>query len=269
MAEDSPRSVKTITFISILFISLILFLNLILGDVANVPRFPGWKDFTSALVYSAGFMSALMSGAAMSSRYILTGIMVTVVFPWLILALVFRRNIFRIFLSIGIYAVVLVGISWIISFFRIPTAPLNDRSVLFLFAGALNFPFAHIFHLAYLLIGHALYPLPLLLLTAVWIRRYKKGETALRVYRATFWGYGELVLLIALLSFWIDKLYGGILIEWMGDSVRRLGGSLLMTALFLISFFEFMLYCLKMSHKELWQKIRGKKEEEPEPKETY
>lgn len=265
MSEDSPRSIRAITFISIISLSLILLLNLILGNVAQVPRFPGWKDFISAMAYSAGFITALMSGAAMSSRYVLTGILVTVVFPWMILALVFRRNVFRIILSLGIYAVLLTAISWIISFFRIPTAPLNDRSVLVLFAGALNFPFAHLFHLAYLLIGHALYPLPLLLLAAAWIRRFKKGEKPLRVYRGLFWGYLEMVLLTALFSFWIEKLYGGILIEWMGDSVRQLGGSVLLAFVFLISLFEFVLYCMHMSHKELWKRIQGKKEEEAEP----
>jgi len=258
MAQPGRDNIKLLPFLSYCLIAFLLILNIVLSNIEAPPQLPDLKEFGAALAYSMSFASALIQGRSMEPRYLLTGALILVIIPWTILALVFRRNILRIIISLSVYALLLAGVSWILTLFNIHPAQPSGKSALATVFQLINIPFGYIFYLLYLLVGDTLYPLPAFILIAAFMRRYWKGEKVWHSYGSLVWGYLELILFITMMSASSD-LYGGALLDALASSLQKWGGQFILVILFTLSFITWFFFSFKKLRKSLVSLISGGK----------
>ncbi|MFP4364020.1 MAG: FtsK/SpoIIIE domain-containing protein [Spirochaetia bacterium] len=250
--KDAPRNrIKFATFFSMMLVAVLLILNIAYSSIEQLPPLPNMQELKDALVYAAYFISALMQGAQLSSQYLLTGILLVVIFPAIVLALLFRKSILQIIISITIYSALLFAVSAVLPLLGIHPAPNGEQRIITMIIVLLNYPFGFIFYICYLLIGAALYPLPAFLAAGSVVRRYWGGKRAYHVFRSIVWGYLEVIIFTAMLSLFSQAVYGGILIQALGSYISALGGGVFLAVVFGVTFFEYLLFVFRIKHKHL------------------
>lgn len=256
MGNRSRYKLKNSSFFMLIIIALLMILNIVYGSIEALPKLPDFTTFNKALIYSVSFISVLIHGESISIQYILTGIFLVIILPSVLLVMVFRKRVIKTVLFVTAYFLLLSGISVLLPALGIHPEVQGNHRILTMFFLLINYPFGLVFYLLYLLTGAALYPLPGFLLTGATIRRYWTGKQAHHVILILIWGYVEVILFIATLSLFHNEVYGGVIVEALGNYMAFLGGKALMIIILCFSLFEFLLFASKTKHKKLIKTIK-------------
>lgn len=228
--DPSLYAVVTAVIFSVLFT-----VNIITGDIRTVPQITtSFERVLATVVYAAGFISVLRSGAPLEPAAFLTGLTVILFIPALIMLVVFRKNVIQVLFRLFIYALLVLAISWVVSLINVDIPRVDSGGALRELVAIINLPFAWVFYIMFMLLGYPVYVLPYAIMLVIFVQRGASGHMEQRVVRFLLLVLLELVLVNFTIAVFVPGFAGGYLSRFLVQQFSPVVGQILFVSLLVI-----------------------------------